>query len=310
MTVMDALAGWLWPDERGRYVGKTVSDRWRRSRRSLARHIVESIGDVDLDALSPSHVYRLQNDCRAAGLEPQTINAVTHGVLLALMRDTMLEGLCRREVYFGLLRIEKVRVDMRRRWRVYTIEQRDRAIRFFRTETDAGPLVSCLFLTGCRIGEAAGLRESDVDWTAGTITFERSRDVNTLTPCKDEHSQRTVVMSDELFDSLSWLRGKTRGKYLFPGFRCEDLNVASFRTNVWYPGLQRAGLPRIRIHHARHTWSTIALREGVSLAEVAAQLGDTMAVVQKVYAHVQPTLDANKAIGRRTMKRSALRLVE
>jgi integrase len=41
-------------------------------------------------------------------------------------------------------------------------------------------------------------------------------------------------------------------------------------------------------HVLRHTWATLAARAGVSLFEIAGVLGDSIATVQRVYAHHCP----------------------
>jgi hypothetical protein len=298
LTVIDATRLWLWPDERGEYLGEQVSERWRRSRRSHCQHINSCLGSVRVRALDRSHGLALQRWCLAAGLVPESVNSVTHGVLLGLLRDLETEGVIEPGPYARLGTVPKLREDKRRRWTAYTEAERDEAVDWFLTYTDAGPLVAFQFYIGARIGESAGLRETDFDWDAGTVTIERSRDGKELTPCKEEGSQRTCTMPDVLVPILEPLRGRG-APYFFPGFRCPTLNVASFRTNVWYPGLERAGLRRIHVHDMRHCWATNALKNGLSLAEVAAQLGNTMAVVEKVYAHVKPTANANAAIGKR-----------
>lgn len=41
-------------------------------------------------------------------------------------------------------------------------------------------------------------------------------------------------------------------------------------------------------HDLRHHYASVLLRAGVDVAEVAARLGDTIAVVQQTYAHMIP----------------------
>lgn len=51
---------------------------------------------------------------------------------------------------------------------------------------------------------------------------------------------------------------------------------------------KRAGLPDVSPHTCRHTWATWAAQDGVSLFEIAGVLHDTVATVEKHYAHHQP----------------------
>jgi integrase len=49
-----------------------------------------------------------------------------------------------------------------------------------------------------------------------------------------------------------------------------------------------AGLPRIRLHDARHTALTLLLASGVPVHVVAAFAGHDPAVTMRTYAHVTP----------------------
>ena len=72
------------------------------------------------------------------------------------------------------------------------------------------------------------------------------------------------------------------------------------KTGVWvldHPGpirepfmkaCQRAGLADVTPHTLRHTWATWQVAAGVPLWKVAGVLGDTVATVERKYAHLQP----------------------
>lgn len=56
----------------------------------------------------------------------------------------------------------------------------------------------------------------------------------------------------------------------------------------------RLDLPRIRLHDARHTWATLALKMGVPLKIVSANLGhSSITVTADIYSHVTPTMAAD-----------------
>ena len=63
---------------------------------------------------------------------------------------------------------------------------------------------------------------------------------------------------------------------------------------LWARGRKAAGIPDERgngFHVTRHTAATTWLGAGVSLAKVAAYLGDTKETVLSVYAHFLPSDD-------------------
>jgi integrase len=50
-----------------------------------------------------------------------------------------------------------------------------------------------------------------------------------------------------------------------------------------------AGLPRITLHGARHSFATVALEAGVDVLDVAAMLGhSSRAITQSIYQHTRP----------------------
>jgi len=295
---MDAFAEWLWPDESGHYIGEAVSPKWRRARISHAKHIIDVLGETPARDLAFPHVHMVQQYCVARGMPNETANAITHSVLLGMVRDVEGIGMIPVGTHARLLGIKKMRHDKRRRWAAFTIEQRDAAIDYF-APLPSGPLVAFLLLTGCRIGEAEGLKQGDFDWSRGQVTIERSREGDEVSPCKEEASQRAIYMPDDLVAALQPLRRFDFPYFFLSAKRDRPMSRQSFRNNEWLPGLERASLPVIRIHDCRHTWATIALQHGgQSLAEVAAHLGHNMRETIATYSHVLPPKDVNRAIGR------------
>ena len=55
----------------------------------------------------------------------------------------------------------------------------------------------------------------------------------------------------------------------------------------WHTDVQAAGVPRIRLHDARHTAATLMLRNGVPLKMVSERLGHAdVAITMRTYQHV------------------------
>jgi integrase len=69
------------------------------------------------------------------------------------------------------------------------------------------------------------------------------------------------------------------------------------RFTRWFEQHARAaGLPRIRLHDARHSHATAALAAGVPAKVVSERLGHaTIAITVDTYSHVLPGLDAQAA---------------
>jgi integrase len=82
-----------------------------------------------------------------------------------------------------------------------------------------------------------------------------------------------------------------RSDYVFPSAVGGPRDRDNLAARVWRPALKRAGLRMRKEYQTRHTFATLALGAGESIAWVAAQLGHTStAMVIKHYARFIPNL--------------------
>ncbi|MHB1954184.1 MAG: tyrosine-type recombinase/integrase [Sulfobacillus sp.] len=163
-------------------------------------------------------------------------------------------------------------------------------------------LFSVLWRTGLRIGEAIGLRWSDLDLDSGTLSVHRtlSEIGGKLVegPPKTKAGRRDIALERQVVDLLRQHRQAQGVERLVSGpdwnptglVFPSEAGTPLFRRNVrrsWTMLLARAGLPAYGLHAMRHTCASLMLQAGVGLAEIAAHLGDeNTAFVAKTYAHV------------------------
>jgi integrase len=182
--------------------------------------------------------------------------------------------------------------------------------------SDYADLVALLFFTGVREGEALGLQWGDLDAAGGFLEVRRTVDVRPqrfLVGTPKSGKSRRVDVADALMRSLLTLKslreaeaaldGHESSAWLFPALtdRTKPLNASWFRRHVWYPLLSKAGLRRIRIHDARHTYASLLLQAGEPIAYVKDQLGhSSIQVTVDVYGHFIP--GANRAAVNRLTK--------
>ncbi len=169
-----------------------------------------------------------------------------------------------------------------------------------------------LALSGLRRGEIAGLRWSDIDFDAGTVTIARSRvQVGSKTVVenapKTEASRRTLPLDDGMLAVLKRAHTKQAQEKLRAGAAYADSGYVAANeigepytpgalTNMWHRLTEAAGVRPIRLHDARHTAGTAMHLRGVPLAVIAAWLGHADAsVTARIYAHSQA--DELKAAG-------------
>ena len=166
--------------------------------------------------------------------------------------------------------------------------------------------------TGMRRGEVLGLRWSDVDLAAGTVTISSTRvrygtTVTTSTP-KTAAGHRTISVGPKVAAALEGVAaGPTVGadgdgrrmaeprrprRHGGRRFGPEPRGVS----NLFGALCRRAGLRPIRLHDLRHGYATAALASGVPVNVVSQRLGHAdITVTLEVYAHVLPGDDESAA---------------
>jgi integrase len=299
LTVATFLNDWL---ER-----HSASVRHRTARRyseSLRLHVIPKLGRTPLTKLSAAQVEHLYHDLRTKPtkkngepLSAATVNRV-HTALHAALEDAVDKGFIPRNVSDQARRPK----EEKHQSRVFTPDE-------FYAFLDAiqGDRFEAIYLlaitTGMRAGELLGLRHSDVDLTRGVL-----RVAGTLGPgergglevgeTKTESSRRTLALVPEVVDALKRRKKEQAEERLAIGAAWPDHNLIFTRPNgqpidgrnfprlYFFPLLKRAGLPRLRFHELRHSAATIALHEGVPLAEVSATLGhSSQRTTLGIYSH-------------------------
>lgn len=157
------------------------------------------------------------------------------------------------------------------------------------------PFVKVCAFAGLRLGEAAGLRVSDVDFLRRTIRVDRqvqgsSRATTIVVPPK-HGSARTVHVPEALTDSLAaHVRdvGVWGGdRWLFGPGELLNRNSAG---EQWRTTRRRAGLDRFTLHDLRHYYASGLIQAGCDVATVQKALGHSSpAITLNVYTHAWST---------------------
>jgi integrase len=291
VTISDLVSAWV----RGEF-GEPVSPGWARTRRYYSVHMIRALGGLRPADLRQHDLWRAQDYGKSVGLAPATINRIFHDAFRAMLRDAERTDLIPRGVREQSFEGVKKLRENGEAWTSLTVEERDSVILAF-ADHWAYPLVAFLFFTGVRVGEAAGVRQRDIDWQRRTVRIARSRHKEELSPCKTKRSQRALALPHAALAAISGLRKDDAPEsYLFRSSWGADFNQDAFRYRDWLPTLVKAGLPVIRIHDTRHTFATLALEAGIPIAKVAAYLGDRIQTVEARYAHVIAIDDWDRAV--------------
>lgn len=257
----------------------------------LRNNIAPSIGDIPLELLSRDDVSSWVEEMfeeNSEGKRPagKTL-ANRHGLLSASLNAAVRAGLIPVNPALGTRIPRTEREEMT----ILTHKEFDILLEGF-TEYWR-PLVRFMVLSGARFGEIAALRPSDVNVDAGTVhigrAFKRTYQKGAayeLGPTKTKRSVRTIDIAKTDLQKLDYSHD-----WLFVNTKGGPLQGVSWRTNVWYPSLERArkkGLKKkIRIHDMRHTCASWMIANGESLMVVQRHLGhESISTTVNLYGHL------------------------
>jgi integrase len=283
-------ATWLdyWRDE---VLPGTVSAKTETTYRcALEQWIKPHVGHIRLAQLGPEHVQGMMRALEGQGLSARTrVNA--RSVLAQALKQAQRWDKVSRNVAMLVERPQVKRVDD-----ALTAEEAAAVLQAVRGER-LEALAVLILTTGLRRTEALGLRWSDVDLDAATLTVTKS---------KTRSGERTIALPAFVVEALKAHRRRQvaerlaarvwlDGDYVFAtsvGTPWEGRNVLTW----WHEVTERAGVGRRRLHAARHTAATLMLNAGVPLEVVSKTLGHAgLAITADVYAKVRPELQRQAA---------------
>lgn len=277
MRLRDALAGFL---ERKR--GEVAHRTWIDYERIVRHHVSGRVADSLLSDVRPSDIDALLREpSKATARKLRT-------VLNQTFEDAVRGGTCNSNpVARSGARLGTPRPRLRSE-SVLSFDQVEALASSMPSEY--GALVRFAAASGLRFGELAGLRPSDFDTEARTVTVERQwcGVTRRLVPPKSDASRRTAPYADSAGDLvLDLLNLRSARDHVFATPSGARLSNVNFNNRVWRPAVQRAGLNSYRFHDLRHTYASTLIRGGVNVALVSRVLGHSSPqVTLNVYAGV------------------------
>lgn len=168
-------------------------------------------------------------------------------------------------------------------------------------ELPQGPyrrFVLAMLYTGCRVGEIAGLRVSDIDWEARTVSIVRTASPGRhggqrVGPTKGRRG-RAVPLAEPLVPILrEAVAGKGPHDLVFPGPRGGTLSSKNLSRGIGWPRIRvriktfAPGEPPLHWHDLRHTAAVMLFRAGLAAPDVQAILGHSSLAVTQMYANTR-----------------------
>ncbi len=159
--------------------------------------------------------------------------------------------------------------------------------------------------TGLRRGELLGLKWSDIDFGQNSIYVQRQ--ITRMdgkvqeSPLKTKNAYRQIIVPNEVIKVLKDKQKRENGfsQYVFSSPSGGAIAPDSV-LNMLHRVLDRAGLPKVRFHDLRHTFSTMALQNGVDVKTLSGILGHYSAgFTLDTYGHITPQMkiDAANKVG-------------
>jgi integrase len=293
MTTGQALTQWLEQVAKPRVRPATYT----RYSGLVKKHIIPSIGAVQLEKLTPRHVQTMLNAKAAAGMAPRGVHHV-RAVLRTALNQAVRWGDVPRNV---AALTDSPRVEAHE----FTVLDPEQAGQLLAAAS--GDRLEALYAVaialGLRQGEALGLRWQDVDLDARQLhvrhALQRIDGRLQLVEPKTKRSRRTITMPAAVVTPLREHRRRQLDEqrpvlhldgfvFAHPDGSPLDGTVV---THQFQKLLKRAGLPRLRFHDLRHSCASLLFAQHVSARMVMETLGHSnISTTMDIYAHMLPSL--------------------
>ncbi|WP_104489230.1 site-specific integrase [Acinetobacter indicus] len=158
---------------------------------------------------------------------------------------------------------------------------------------DFKPYYTVRFFTGMRTSEIDGLQWKNIDLQRREIHIREALVNGVLGGTKTYGSDRTIQMSDRVYQAFLQQKMLNNGKseFVFCNRDGGPLDYRLVNKRVWHPLLRFLGLTPRRAYQTRHTAATLWLAAGENPEWVARQLGhSTTEMLFRVYSRYIPNV--------------------
>lgn len=213
-----------------------------------------------------------------------------------------LSAVCRVAVKAGLIASNPcsgVEISRKREYdpaaRALTFHEVDRLLELLPASGPYRRFVLVMLYTGCRLGEVAALRVSDLDLDAGIIRVARSASAGlhgevVEGPTNGRRARVVPIIPPLLPVVMEAMRGKTEHDRLFTGPRGGFINSKNLsRALKWHSVRDTVKTfppnePPLHWHDLRHTAAVLFFVAGVAAPDVQALMGHSSLLVTQLYA--------------------------
>ena len=276
--------------------------------KDIANHILPYLGAKRLTQLKTADIQkhykrllksgRMKDNGQGKGLSNATVRGI-HMVLREALDSAVREGLIPRNPADGTSPPKIHRKEKQ----VLTKDELETFMKLIENDAAWYDFFYTEIITGMRQGEICGLRWEDFDREKRTLRVARSVDfVNkelVIGETKTEDGKRTIYLPDSLWKILAerQIQKEAFSDWIFPNLLKPEWPLNPSRA---YRQLKKlleiGGLPSIRFHDLRHTFTSHAANSGVAPKTLSEIVGHTKAsFTLDHYAHVTSDMQKNAA---------------
>ena len=276
--------------------------------KDIANHILPYLGSKRITQLKTADIQkhynrllesgRIQDNGKGKGLSNATVRGI-HMVLREALDSAVREGLIPKNPADGTSPPKIHRNEKQ----VLTKDQLETFMKLIEGDEEWYDFFYTEIITGMRQGEICGLRWEDFDREKRTLRVARSVDfVNkelVVGETKTEDGKRTIYLPESLWHILAE-RQRQKGAFsawIFPNLLRPEWPLNPSRA---YRQLKKlleiGGLPSIRFHDLRHTFTSHAANSGIAPKTLSEIVGHSKAsFTLDHYAHVTSDMQKNAA---------------
>lgn len=271
----------------------------------LRLHALPALGTLSLDRMSPKDLLSLYAAKKEAGLGPTRVRYL----------HTIIHGCLKHAVKWGLLaRNIAESVDPPRKESVKPLFLKPQEVGVLLEASQGHRLEIPILLAvtgGLRRSEIIGLRWSEVNLDAGTITVVRAivpvKKGTVVGAPKTKNGRRTIPMPAMAIEKLREHREKQNlakqslgDLYVDEDYVCANELGQPLRpwaaSHAFSRLIQKTNLPPVSLHDLRHSHASLLLWMGVHPKVVQERLGQgSITITMDIYSHVMPTLQQEAA---------------
>lgn len=188
---------------------------------------------------------------------------------------------------------EMIKVEPKQPPKPFTGEEIYQILEWFRVNRHHYlPYVQFLFSTGCRLGEAKGLRLTHIDWERMTIWIgEAMRRDNTRKSTKTNKARIIpmnksiqLILEAQIDEKDRQLDDLDSDELVFQNPSGGAIDDRNFNQRIWKKCLGECGIPYRRPYNCRHTFISHCLEKGMSPTTVASITGHDVQTLYENYA--------------------------